>query len=97
MTNCRSGYKATREEEEAIQSGKVSPNKKNLFAFPTEPNLRAQWVDAVEARDELNLCHSAVCELHFVPDDFENDPSPRTGKERQRRRLKSGAVPTLYP
>ena len=33
-----------------------------------------------------------MCELHFRKEDFEDDRSFRTGMQRQRRRLKSGAV-----
>ena len=43
-------------------------------------------------RAEWDQDYSAVCELHFRKEDFEDDRSFRTGMQRQRRRLKSGAV-----
>ena len=43
-------------------------------------------------RAEWDQDYSAVCELHFRKEDFEEDRSFRTGMQRQRRRLKSGAA-----
>ena len=96
VKNCRSGYKPTKEEEHKIKTGEILLAVRHLFAFPTETSLRAQWVGAIGRQDEWDQDYSAVCELHFRQQDFEDDPSLRTGMQRQRRRLKSGAVPPIF-
>lgn len=79
-----------------IRIGVDPPTKKHVFSFPKHLELRGRWIAATRRLDDLNLDCSGVCELHFRPEDFEVDLSPRTGTERQRRRLRNDAVPSIF-
>jgi len=58
--------------------------------FPSNPEERTKWVTNVGRKDWLpNKC-SALCEYHFVPDDFEKLRVDGTKK------LKRHAVPTIF-
>lgn len=44
--------------------------------------------------------HTVVCERHFKPEDFKTDPVKKTKKERVRKSLNPGTVPSIisdYP
>lgn len=71
----------------------------SFHSFPkTEPS-RAQWIVAVK-RDEgpyFRISNSTVvCSEHFTEDDFTLPASSPVGYGRARRRLKSGAVPSVF-
>ncbi|CAL9683874.1 unnamed protein product [Knipowitschia caucasica] len=65
----------------------------SFHAFPTDPDRRRQWIQAVR-RDEgplftIKTGSTFVCSRHFTPEDY------LTGSTVSR--LKSGAVPSLFP
>ena len=95
VTKCCSGYKP-RKEKGLLRREIDPPKSRCIFSFPKHPKLRAQWISATQCRDDINLDHSGVCELHFEPTDFKTLLSSRTGKELQRPRLRNGVVPTIF-
>lgn len=69
--------------------------------LPSEPNLRKQWVSAI-GRTELPVT-GKLCSEHFTPESYEDYlkrkhfPELFEGKRKSKRRLNSGAVPTIFP
>ena len=51
VTNCRSGYKPTKEEEKKIKTGEISLAKRHI-RLSNEASVRAQWVNAIGRRGE---------------------------------------------
>ena len=94
VPNCRSGYKS----ESDNSSGKIS-----FFSFPTDPNLRAQWIKAIP-RDFEPTPNSRVCCLHFYPSDFVKTTQDTNATRKRRRSISSNEVlqrlhlkPTAFP
>ena len=81
-----------------LANGLVPPSKKHIFSFPKRADVRSLWIASLGRHESpvLNPDLSGVCELHFHTQDFEVDPCPRTGNERQRKWLKSSAVPSVF-
>ena len=87
---CRSGYDATKKYEENDSS---NLSKRHVYCFPKGNKSRRKWVEAVRRPKlrEDNCRYSGVCELHFRPEDFSDGAGLK-----QRRRLKRGAVPSVF-
>ncbi|XP_070379189.1 uncharacterized protein [Dermacentor albipictus] len=75
-----------------------------LYPLPAEPSQRQAWIDFVRGCPCGDACDwnpptneiSFVCSLHFTVRCFRFQ-QPRGGSAGYRKRLKRGAVPTLYP
>ncbi|XP_075559167.1 uncharacterized protein LOC142590663 isoform X4 [Dermacentor variabilis] len=75
-----------------------------LYPLPAEPSQRQAWIDFVRGCPCGGACDwnpptneiSFVCSLHFKVRCFRFQ-RPRGGSASYRKRLKRGAVPTLYP
>uniref|UniRef100_A0A3B5R6L7 THAP domain-containing protein 1 n=1 Tax=Xiphophorus maculatus TaxID=8083 RepID=A0A3B5R6L7_XIPMA len=63
----------------------------SFHGFPSDPDLRRQWLANIR-RDKLKLTqHTKVCSLHFTPDQL-LQPKAAGG----RRVVSRGAVPVLF-
>lgn len=58
--------------------------------------FRQMWLAAVHRGTDFNPDHNGVCERHFKPEDFKTDPVKKTKKERIRKSLKPGVVPSIF-
>ena len=75
-------------------SGQIS-----LFKFPRDPALRKEWARQVQrTRDNWEpTAHSSLCSEHFTANCFEADSALASSFGiSKRRRLKPGAIPTLF-
>lgn len=71
----------------------------SLFKFPKERALRAQWEKQVQrTRAQWKATeNSFLCSEHFTEDSFEVDSAlASTFGMKKRRRLKPGAVPSIF-
>ncbi|XP_062380708.1 uncharacterized protein LOC134068912 [Sardina pilchardus] len=59
-----------------------------MYSFPTETDRRAKWLEMVSRKD-LDF-RDKLCQAHFEEDQF-------VGAKRGQMRLKSNAVPTIFP
>uniref|UniRef100_A0A3B3U6I5 THAP domain-containing protein 1 n=1 Tax=Poecilia latipinna TaxID=48699 RepID=A0A3B3U6I5_9TELE len=62
-----------------------------FFCFPTDEDLRKQWIVAIRRANLAIKAHTRVCSRHFKREDIQ-EPESEIG----RRRLKKGAVPALF-
>ena len=73
----------------------------SLFKFPTESKLRKTWTSQVQrTRDKWKgpSKYSAICCEHFTEDCFElTSVTSRKLGIKMKQRLKSTAVPTIFP
>ena len=92
-----SGYNLNQLEKDALQSG-IIPDmiKYSVKAFPSDESSRAAWVKVLQRKDTVDIQNGGVCEKHFLNSDFLDDPFKRTGQTRVNRRLKKGAVPSIF-
>ena len=90
VPNCRSGYKALKSEN------KTAKPQAAMFDFPFDEDLRKRWLKSIKRKDLVdgkyvqfipgkNHC---VCSHHFTEDSFSSMA--------KRKRLKPGAVPTIF-
>ena len=63
----------------------------SFHGFPTQLDLRRQWLVNIRRENFTITSHSKVCSRHFAPDQLIN-PTTLDG----RRRLVKGAVPMLF-
>lgn len=61
----------------------------SIHRFPLEKTRREAWIRAVGKENWQPTSASAICSQHFAPEDMD-----LTG---QTRRLRQGAVPTIFP
>lgn len=61
-----------------------------MFGIPPRPELRRQWINAIERNQEFNytLYNFRVCALHFIPNQILYRGA--------RCDLKNDAIPTLF-
>lgn len=91
---CKSGYTGV------PSSGEISYHK-----FPHEDqNLLQQWLRRISRDNFIPSRHSVLCSLHFTPADFvcesidtNIDRRRKRPRTLQRRHLKLGAVPSIFP
>ncbi|KAG0443270.1 hypothetical protein HPB47_015108 [Ixodes persulcatus] len=71
-------------------SSRRKPGQEGNFALheiPSDPDERASWLQAIKRDDWLPSTYSMVCSRHFVPSDY---------VEGKRRKLKKGAIPSIF-
>lgn len=96
--NCRSGYDLTREESASQAEGTVpEPRKYSVRSFPADVERRKKWISALRRQDTVDINNGGVCDKHFKSDDFLQTCVVKTGQERKNKRLKSNAIPSLWP
>ena len=105
---CHSGYKATKatSHEEIAVGDKDDPGDTlSYHKFPTDPELLGQWLHAIPRKDWQPSSNARVCSKHFRPEDYQ-EKSVDTNEWRKskmekaslaRRKLKPGAIPSIFP
>ena len=71
----------------------------SFHKFPKDEVLRGQWCAAMNLKGFQPKEQSYICSKHFKFSDFDNSPLEKChrGKEREKRILKRGTVPSLNP
>ncbi|XP_059360523.1 THAP domain-containing protein 2-like [Carassius carassius] len=64
----------------------------SFHTFPSDVQQRKKWIINIRRDNFIISYHTRVCSRHFVPEELK-EPAEVGG----RRRLKSGAVPVLFP
>jgi len=89
---CKSGYATS------TDSGNIA-----FYAFPADPELHQQWIRANPRKDFVPTKFSRICSLHFRDCDFidvrqdSNKSRLQTKSEKPvRRRLREGAIPSIF-
>lgn len=100
---CRSGYKPNKEEKE--QRAKDEAEGKPFVSIPVHKfpvaheDICNKWKQVLSSFMDIshinNFGKIGICKLHFKESDYESDILPN-GDIRQRLRLKSCAVPTIF-
>ena len=91
---CKSGCNPAKKSE----LHGVSTVRPSVFRFPSDnPELRKKWISNLKRDDSFNPDNCGVCERHFREEDF-IDAAPANSKDkiRERKRLKFGAIPTVF-
>ncbi|KAH8020345.1 hypothetical protein HPB51_000978 [Rhipicephalus microplus] len=77
--------------------------KARVYWFPMDADQRTAWTRATPRKDFAPTKYNVVCEKHFHASDFVTTPTyqdEKTGRvlevPLQLRRLKSGAIPSLF-
>ena len=65
-------------------------------AFPHDQSSRDAWVKVLQRKDTVDIQNGGVYEKHFLDSDFVIDPVKKTGEIRVNKRLKEGAVPSVF-
>ena len=95
----RSGAKKMVNRCVAAGCSNTPSDRVSLFRFPKDKVLRNKWEKQVQrTRAKWKVTeHSYLCSEHFTEDSFEVDSeiASKFGLKK-RRRLKSGAVPTIF-
>jgi len=81
----------------------VTDKNVTFHTFPTNPEMRENWIRANPRQDFVPTKHSCLCSLHFQPSDFTDVPTDSNkrrlkiiSQQRQRRQLKEDSVPSLF-
>lgn len=65
--------------------------------IPSDKSLRKSWINRLSRKDWEPTKNAVVCSIHFKPIDFEPDMYSRImGTDSRPRRLKNGAVPSMF-
>ena len=83
----------------AVGCSNTPTSSVNIFKFPKDPVLRAKWVRQVRrSRAQWEATeHSVLCSEQFVGECFEvNAALAQSFGMLKRRRLKEGAIPTIF-
>ena len=97
VPKCRSGYSLTKSN---TNDEKYSIS---VFSFPENQELRRKWMRAIPRDNWEPTSNSGVCKQHFKPDDLaleRTDTNERRKKKKEPLgliRLKSDAIPTIFP
>ena len=76
--------------------------KVSFHQFPKDEKVRKQWIDRLNrggsAFQKFKPTHHKLCGKHFEEDQFERNFANKIGCEEEfRKRLKSDAIPTIFP
>ena len=81
-------------------------NKKGLSVFHFPKKLKRDWelevlkvlkIKDLKIKDFVSTSSSVLCEIHFQEDDFKKQVIDGSEQNTTRKRLKSDAVPTMWP
>lgn len=67
----------------------------SFHRFPTEINLRKQWVNACKRADDFCVDNAKICSLHFDKIDFERDLKSELLNTKSRNILKKTSFPSV--
>lgn len=90
VPNCTSNYRSSKE-------------RTTSFSFPKDPILKSKWLKNIPRKDYNPGKYAVVCEKHFAPDDIirvdtvKRDDGTILTCNRDRPKLKEGAVPIIFP
>ncbi len=71
------------------------PPDVSFHRVPKKEPARKAWVNACKRKDKFNPDTSLICSQHFLPTDFDRDLQSELLHGKRRRKLKTGAIPTL--
>ena len=103
VQGCRSGYAPLKHEDVFADqdSAKISFHK-----FPTDPDLRDEWLKNMQRENWEPLPNSHICSLHFKEEDFQiysrdenksrKKPLSWDGDKIKQRKLLPNAIPTIF-
>ena len=86
----------------SCKSGYATNNNNNisLHKFPSDPDLRQQWMNCLHRENFIPSKNAHLCSKHFRPSDFVNDRTDsnhyRNRGQLIRKRLKLTAVPSVF-
>ena len=91
---CKTGYRSQK-----------TSNKISVFRFPKDPLLKHKWISAIPLKNWVVNDSTRICALHFEKNDFITDSidgnsrrhNKRNSKALKQARLKSNAVPHIFP
>jgi len=81
-------------------------NKKGLSVFHFPKKLKRDWelevlkvlkIKDLKIKDFVSTSSSVLCEIHFQEDDFKKQVIDGSEQNTTRKRLKSDAIPTMWP
>lgn len=82
----------------------VIPEGVSLHNFPSVQNIFQKWLHALRRKDYSPGKSAKICSLHFHDSDFCTEYTDTNvtrkrayGQQRKRRKLKDGAVPSVFP
>ena len=75
---------------------KTEKGQYQSFLLPTDPDLRRKWLKKINRLTLTPTDSTAVCKRHFTEEDFEPIQRNKWNRIPKRRKLKEGAVPTLF-
>lgn len=82
----------------------VIPDGVSLHNFPSDQNNFQKWLNALRRKDYSPGKSAKICSLHFHNSDFCTEYTDTNvtrkrayGQQRKRRKLKDGAVPSVFP
>ena len=70
--------------------------KYQSFPLPQDPDLKAKWVHSLKRAHFKPTKSTCICTIHFCEEDFVFKPKDSSGRPLKKRKLKDGAVPTLF-
>ena len=71
----------------------------SFFKFPKDNQVKKEWIRRVSRVGFEPSPRSVLCSEHFEPESFTYDPAllERLGVQFGNRRLRPGAIPTIFP
>lgn len=75
----------------------VSGTPLSFHRFPRDSKTRKAWIVRCKRGDKLNPTTARICSEHFKPEDYEKDLLNKLLNLPQRKVLKKGAVPSVFP
>ena len=94
VPGCNTGYKSCKTSE-----------KIPLLKFPSDIDIKEKWIKSIPRQIWTLSSSHRVCKLHFYDSDFVQESCDKKDRSRnaqateklQRLRLKSSAVPLIFP
>lgn len=92
VSNCKVGYDKHKTTEKVA-----------IFKFPSDRKFCEKRIKAIPRQNWVVTDSMRVCEKHFHPEDFQDTSADTNTRRRrdtpklQRRRLKSTAIPRIFP
>lgn len=68
----------------------------SFHRIPSDQKTRKIWVNRIPRVNPRPVAYSYVCSDHFTEDAFEVSFMEQLTGEKQRRRLRTGAIPTIF-
>nr|XP_014278099.1 THAP domain-containing protein 4-like isoform X2 [Halyomorpha halys] len=72
-------------------TNRTGRNKVTFHRIPVDPELRTQWIKAINRKNWTPAPNSRICSDHFVPSDF------NMTYHSQIAHLREGVIPSIFP